>query len=104
MEVKYIYNVPEVERVIDGDTYILHVDMGFRIFGHVHIRLQGYSTPELREPRGVEAKNFMIALFMQADQIVIDSKNEQSFARWIADVYVDDKHVGEYLKEAGLSS
>lgn len=38
-------------RVVDGDTVDCHLDLGFRTFHDVYIRLEGINTPE---PRGRE--------------------------------------------------
>ena len=95
----------ELNRMIDGDTYILDVDLGFRVYAALTIRLHGYSCPELREPNGPEAMLFAQAALMVSDSIVVESyRDQQSFARWVADVYVDGEHLGEQLWNAGLAT
>ena len=55
----YIYKA-KLHRVIDGDTYELMVDLGFRVMSRLTVRLNGYSCPELREPKGKEAARSVI--------------------------------------------
>jgi len=87
-----------VDRVIDGDTFVLFIDHGFHAWSKQPIRLRNYSAPELREPGGVEAKERVTGIFAMATVIVIESyKDQQSFARWVADVYVDGVSLAERL-------
>ena len=46
-------------RVIDGDTVIVEVDHGFRIYSTQTVRVLGVNAPELRNPGGREAKAFV---------------------------------------------
>lgn len=45
MEPTYTYRA-RVERVVDGDTLDLFVDLGFRIWAKLRVRLHGVNTPE----------------------------------------------------------
>lgn len=45
---QYVYRVAKVDRVIDGDTVDLLIDLGFNIFTKQRIRFAGIDTPELR--------------------------------------------------------
>lgn len=40
--------------VHDGDTFHLKVDLGFRIFTDMPLRLQGVNAPELHQPDGTD--------------------------------------------------
>ena len=50
-EPTYVYRA-DVERVIDGDTVILRVDLGFAVWKEQRIRLAEIDTPTLDEPKG----------------------------------------------------
>ena len=41
----YIYKA-KVERVVDGDTIDVVIDLGFKVTTHQRIGLQGINTPE----------------------------------------------------------
>jgi len=87
-----------LDRVIDGDTYVLFIDHGFRCWSKQPIRLRNYSAPELNEPGGLEAKERAAGIFAMTTEIVIESyKDQMSFARWVADIYVDGLSLAEKL-------
>jgi hypothetical protein len=51
MKPTYVYAATCV-KVIDGDTLDLLVDLGFRAFEKVRVRLRGYNAPELSTAEG----------------------------------------------------
>jgi hypothetical protein len=51
MKPTYVYAATCV-KVIDGDTYDLLVDLGFRAFEKVRVRLRGYNAPEMSTQEG----------------------------------------------------
>lgn len=61
-EVAFTYRA-ELVRVIDGDTVVLNVDLGFETWLHNQtIRLYGIDTPEMRgeeRPEGEKAKAWL---------------------------------------------
>lgn len=93
-----------VIRVIDGDTYVLDVDAGFNQHAWLTIRLLGWSCPEMRESNGPAARNEAELLLRSARQIIVETeKDDQTFARWLARIYVDGVELGESLAEQGLA-
>jgi endonuclease YncB( thermonuclease family) len=47
--VLYFYNV-EIERVVDGDTFVATIDLGFNLYHKTRIRLIDVDTPETWRP------------------------------------------------------
>ena len=47
MKLNYTYKA-HVDRVVDGDTFDVTVDLGFRITTYQRLRLAGVETPEVR--------------------------------------------------------
>lgn len=91
-----------LDRVIDGDTYILDVDLGFRIHAKLHIRAFGVDTPERGEP-GHDLAAAFATEFMKGKRITIRTeKDKSSFERWLAWVYADGNSVDIALVNAGL--
>ncbi len=116
---KAVYNYKaKCIRVIDGDTYILRVDLGFRTFVEIPIRLRGIDTPERNTELGKKATQWVRVRLMptpypeENPELIIEThksrtgKDEQSFARWVADIWVDgsDTTLAEELVEAGFKS
>lgn len=55
----YSYSA-KVDRVVDGDTLAVTLDLGFHILHRQTVRLLDVDTPELPTPEGVAAKQFVI--------------------------------------------
>lgn len=102
----YIYRATAL-KVHDGDTYTMQVDLGFRCAITIQVRLHGWSCPELSDPLGPEA-TVAAAKLLGGGPVVIQSyKDQRSFERWVADVYVTEgkemRHLGECLGRLNLA-
>lgn len=97
----------KLHRVIDGDTYELDVDLGFGVFSRVPIRLRGYNSAEMNTAAGKAAK-LRAELLLTGAALLIETKkigirDAQSFARYVADVYIGGEHVGAQLARDGFA-
>ena len=100
MEPAYVYSAV-CDRVIDADTFILEIDVGFHMTVTVPVRLRGIDAPELRTPEGKAAKAWLEA-YLVGKQILVETyKDQQTFARWLGDVYVGGQSLVTLLREAG---
>ena len=88
--------VAEITKVIDGDTLeILHEE---------RIRLSLSSAPELNEPGGQEAKEFIEETCPVGSIVLIDEDDEQltgSYGRIIAQVTCNGVNLNDRLLEGG---
>lgn len=76
-------------RVVDGDTWILDIDLGYDVHTHVSIREEGLFAPELRTPEGDAAKIAAERKFEACKgQIAVQSTGHRSFARWVGRTYL----------------
>jgi endonuclease YncB( thermonuclease family) len=88
-----------VARVIDADTYDMQIDLGFRIFTIQPIRLAGWDCPERNTDAGRVATERATAILKAAKIIIVEgSPFVQSFARWVATVWVDGQDLGALLE------
>lgn len=92
MEPIYYYRAV-TERVIDGDTYQLRVDLGFRVAVSINGRLRGVNCPEKNTDAGKRAAEFARLILLPdkkpPTELVIQSyKDEQSFARWVVVIWI----------------
>ena len=61
----YNFRVVEVNRVVDGDTIDVTIDLGFDLFKKERVRIAGVDTPEKRtrdldeKALGIDATNWM---------------------------------------------
>lgn len=95
-----------LNRVIDGDTYLLDIDLGFWVHTAQRIRLRGVNAPEITGPekqKGLVAKAAAEALISQSQPVTITThKDERSFERWVADVTLaDGRNLATVMVEQG---
>lgn len=86
----YVYSAT-VTRVIDADTLVCSIDLGFYVSVQAHIRLKGFDAPEAGTKEGDKATKFVDRLLMKNDnQVVLRTEKDpdRSFARYIAEVYL----------------
>jgi micrococcal nuclease len=94
-------------RAIDGDTFEMDVDLGFKVHDHIVLRLKGFYAPELSEPGGLDARFAAEGVLLNATNIiVITSKTKagsdiMSFSRYVADIYVDGELLALKLLRQG---
>ena len=92
-----------VERVIDGDTVQVLLDLGFDALARVQLRLADVDAPELR---GAESTQGRVARQLVRDRlpvgtpIVVISTQRRSFARYVGTLLAYDA-LGELYDVAG---
>lgn len=114
----YVYRVARLEKVVDGDTFDLHLDAGFHLTFASRFRLSGYDCPEMRRgseferEKGGEATEAAVQWFAEhqpLERLRVRTHKADSFGRWLADVYALDEEgnvasdLGEALLEQGLA-
>ena len=77
-----------IDRVIDGDTLLVVVEVGFGIKVHDKLRLRGIDTPELGTPEGERAKKFVQGLLPAGTTIIIKSHKSRTdtHGRFVVDI------------------
>ena len=92
-EVTYTYDCT-LRRVVDGDTLDLRIDLGFRMFAELRVRLDGVDTPEIRGPErpyGLDATSFVLDWLTEAGELRVRTKKRTGkYGRWIADLWRDE--------------
>ena len=78
-----------LDRVIDGDTLLVVIEVGFRIKVHDKLRLRGIDTPELGTPEGERAKKFVQRLLPVGSTMIIKSHKSRmdNHGRFVVDVF-----------------
>ena len=104
----------ELNRVVDGDTLDVVIDLGFYIRIKERIRLEGVDTPEIygvpqdseEYRRGLEAKEYVERrLAENGNQMIIETRKMGKWRRWLAKVYLPDtgRTLNEELIKKGLA-
>ena len=107
--VNFTYSA-KLERVIDGDTAVLSIDLGFNVCTTQHVRMLGYNAPEMHKSHaadGVRARAELEMLLSGKSLIVTTTREfSQTFARYLADVFVvtssGTESVSEHMIQAGF--
>jgi|TARA_R100001460_G_scaffold31189_3_gene61437 micrococcal nuclease len=107
----YEYNCT-VEKVVDGDTIDVVLDLGFDILYKSRVRLFGIDTPESRtrnkdeKARGKMAGAFLEEAIEDGEKIVIQTKLKDSrgkFGRVLGDVVVDGININQLMVKCHLA-
>ncbi|MGM0622146.1 MAG: thermonuclease family protein [Bacteroidota bacterium] len=105
----------KAERVVDGDTIDVTIDLGFKITTHQRIRLAGIDTPEIYSVkkdsdeyrRGITAMQFVEQrLAANNNQMIIETeKATGKFGRYIGTIKLSDnaKTLNLELVEKGFA-
>ena len=86
----YTYKVNQVLRVIDGDTMVVSIDLGFNLALTQTIRIKGIDAPETRttavkeKARGLAAKAFAEA-WLQGKHLLIKTTRDDKYGRMLGD-------------------
>ena len=101
-----------VERVVDGDTIDVILDLGFSVSYKSRVRLYGIDTPESRtrnkdeKARGKLASAFLSKAIELADQVVIRTELKDSrgkFGRVLGTVICDGEDVNQGMVDGGFA-
>lgn len=104
----YIYQV-QVVRVIDGDTFVGIVDLGFRVFHRVTFRIEEFDAPETHRPLNEaerehgKAATAMAQELLGGNEVTVRSYKTGKYGRWGAKVTLPDgRDFTVAMREAGL--
>jgi endonuclease YncB( thermonuclease family) len=93
----------EVIRIVDGDTIVLRIDLGFKLSYKVSCRLHGINCPELRSKSASErvaakaAKDFTQGELAIGSTVLVYSVELDKYGRPLVDIFYGDKHLNEEL-------
>ena len=104
----YEYNVT-VDRVVDGDTVDLMVDLGFDIWKAVRCRMYGINAPESRtrdlaeKKLGLAAKARLIEILDEVTDLRLVSHGVGKYGRCLGEIFIEDNpiSVNHQLVEEG---
>jgi len=103
----YFYKA-RVEKVVDGDTIEVTIDLGFLLTTRRRLRLLRVNTAEIHaqedslRQKAANAKERMIELLTGKD-ILIRTEKADSFGRFLAEVWLDEMNVNDWLLAEGLA-
>lgn len=101
-----------VQRIVDGDTANLSIDLGFTISWASNCRLASVNAPELssKDPmvkaKALEAKQYLIDKLPIGCEVRIVSRELDKYGRPVADLYYGkdfQNHLNQELLDNGLA-
>jgi endonuclease YncB( thermonuclease family) len=82
----YLYKA-KILKVVDGDTLILNVDLGFGVNKEQRIRLAQIDTAEIKTQDGQKSAKYLRDLALELEFVVIRTNKVDIFGRFIGDVF-----------------
>ncbi|MBU6141227.1 MAG: thermonuclease family protein [Proteobacteria bacterium] len=100
--------VAKLERVVDGDTIHVKLDLGFGIKHHEILRLAKINAPEAETKEGKRATVALKKILKDVDFLIVKTNKTDIYGRYIADVFFGEgtaekvAESGEYLNQTLL--
>ena len=104
-----LYNYKaKVYRVVDGDTIIVDIDLGFNMFlTNLRLRLARINAPETKGASieaGKISKDFLTATLDKKDIVIKTSKSQVDiYGRYIAEIYLGETNINDLMVEKGFA-
>ena len=93
-----------LDRVVDGDTVMGRVDLGFNLGADVRVRLSGYDSAETWRPASVEegkagelVKAHLVDM-PDGEDLILKSHKLDIYNRPIGDLYIEDQCVNDLMR------
>ena len=94
----YEYKIKSVDRIVDGDTVDVTIDLGFDILHKTRVRLWGIDTPETRT-RDLEEKKRGYAASQRLTELLISESTREGFS---SDIVLKTKEKGKFGRYLGV--
>jgi len=97
----------ELVRVIDGDTVVLDIDLGFRTWRRETVRLAGINAPERKGATFDAGHNSMAQLKLKLvdKSLVVQTELDRSdkYGRTLGTIFADGVNVNQRMVNEGLA-
>ena len=108
----YQYKVKKINRVIDGDTVDLDIDLGFGVTLSHRVRLKDINAAETRtlnteeKEKGLAAKEWLKKELSREGEWVIDTTKEDKYGRILGTLYRvgDPVTINERMLNDGIAA
>ena len=107
----YQYKIKKINRVIDGDTIDVDIDLGFWITVSYRVRLKGIDAAETRtkdlaeKEKGLAAKAWLEKELAREGEWIIETSKEDKYGRILGTLYLvgDPVTVNERMLNEGIA-
>ncbi len=87
-EPTYLYRAKVLE-ILDGDTMIVSIDLGFQVWKEQRIRLASLNAPEIYTEKGKKAYQFLLSKLGKIDQVLIKTRKLDIYGRYVGHIFYD---------------
>lgn len=107
----YHYKIKRIEKIIDGDTVDISIDLGFNLTTTQRIRLKGIDAAETRtkdleeKARGMAAKEWLEKELSREGEWIIETTKEDKYGRMLGTLYLvgEPVTVNERMLNEGIA-
>jgi endonuclease YncB( thermonuclease family) len=85
-----------VNRIIDGDSINVNLDLGFGIFQEKTLRLAQINAAEISSKEGEIAKEKLIEILRDAPFLIVKTNQIDTFGRYISDIFFKTQELDEH--------
>lgn len=90
----YQYKIKKINRIIDGDTVDLDIDLGFGVVLTQRVRLKDLDAPETRtvnldeKKLGIQSRDWLIKELAREGEWIIETTKEDKYGRILGTLYL----------------
>jgi len=107
----YQYKIKKINKVIDGDTVDLDIDLGFDITIKQRVRLKGINAAETRtldleeKNKGIQARLWLEKELSKSGEWIIETTKEDKYGRMLGTLYLvgEPVTVNERMLNEGIA-
>lgn len=107
----YQYKIKKINRIIDGDTVDLDIDLGFGVTLTHRVRLKDVNAAETRtlnaeeKTRGLAAKEWLTKELSREGEWIIETTKEDKYGRILGTLYLigDAVTINERMLNDGIA-
>ena len=86
MDPSYLYKAKIID-VVDGDTLILQIDLGFDVLKKQRVRLTQIDAPELKTAAGRKSHHHLRDLCASIEKVVLKTNKIDIYGRFLVDIF-----------------
>lgn len=96
LNVEYKYK-GYINRVVDGDTYDVIIDLGFNIRHKIRVRLLDIDTPEIYGKYACEngkiISDYVKTILTENKEVYVQTYKTGKYGRWLANITVNNQNL-----------
>ena len=93
----------KIDKIVDGDTCDVFIDLGFSVWHKERIRLAGIDTAEKNTPLGKALKEFLIKN-LEGKLVKLEVSKPDKYGRYLGKVYLNsEESINDQLIRNGLA-